>query len=392
MLLKIFVNCCILSMTFVACKQQIEYKHIAIDSNYSLVALTPTPDSIVFEIDSIKDMNVKSFNYFTKEGKEFLCILERHGPDIYIYDIGRKSIVMKLSLKDVFKNRPLYKTSVYCKSIDSICIYNHLSFYLVDINGKIKDSIECKTNPYFSIASFDNLNPPVTYGDYIFAEARPRLDNTDKDNLSKWRVLYKFDMKRKQAKTVQELPDLYKENLFSYSFFYNSYCFNDKGCFVFSFPADTNIYETNLKEHFYSYQAKSSFQKEEITPADKSDLNSSEGDAKNFLLTHSYGAIYYDQFHKVYLRVSKQKVSRKAFVEKNWRKKQSLVIIDQNFKVIGETEFPDDVDLSFSFITPTGDLYVRSYKSGSKSLNFVKYKYTVKVNQTDMAKHQNDSN
>ena len=83
-----------------------------------------------------------------------------------------------------------------------------------------------------------------------------------------------------------------------------------------------------------------------------------------------YGDLIYDSYRKVYYRFAYPKVSLNK--DMNWwgkavygRKKFSVMVLDEDFHVIGETLFPEGIYNSFVFFINKDGLYIsRDYKIG----------------------------
>ena len=178
------------------------------------------------------------------------------------------------------------------------------------------------------------------------------------------------------------MPSLYRENLYGYSFLEYSSCVNDQGNFVFSFPADTNIYETNLTGLNNAYFAKSRFQTSTIASVAQSTIDSGQG-RKEYYLRDSYGTIYYDPHHKRYLRFAKQKIRESDYLANKKERKRSVIIFNEDFKIIGESAVADSLGFKTIFITPKGSIYIRTNAGDEQALHFVRLEYSDKVQQPE---------
>ena len=84
-----------------------------------------------------------------------------------------------------------------------------------------------------------------------------------------------------------------------------------------------------------------------------------------------YGDLIYDPYRKVYYRFAYPKVSLDR--NTNWwgkavygRKKFSVMVLDEDFHVVGETLFPEGIYNSFVFFVNEDGLYIsRDYKIGT---------------------------
>lgn len=376
-----------LAVLTLQCKHNATVNYQYFQPDYYSWQLVSANDSLIFPLDSTSYNAIKSFNYFVDKGTEYISFYDDLSNSIMIYQFKSKSLIKKILLKNILPDKKVYKTTVFTKSLDSIFIASYLSLYMLDTTGTIKDSIAYRTKPDIVVSSLDNLNPPILKDNILFTEARPRLDHTNKKDLRKWKVLYQFDLKKKASNIGYQLPKTYQDNIYSYFFFYNSYCYNDKGRFVFSFPADTCIYETDLHKYHNAYYAKSKHQNEAIQPViDMKELSLGEGATKLFQLSDSYGAIYFDPFNKRYLRVAEQKLKAQDIANKKIKKQQSIIILNEEFKIIGESTIDERISLSFVFLAIDGRIYARTNIKNQNSLDFVRLTYSASSDSIKLSK------
>lgn len=363
----------IITLFSLGCMQQ-DVQHRYSFPEYT-VQMVVEKDTISYKFNDNMFNKIKSYNYFVQHNTDYISFYDRQSQSINFYDFLSCKSIKRILLKDCFKGRDLYKTTVFAKNFDSVFINNKNCLYLIDSAGKIKDSVNFQTDPYFALASFSNGTPAIINGGQLYTEARPRLYYTKKRDLQKWRVLYQFDMSSKKANMSYRLPKIYLTNLYAYSYFDNSYCYNDKGRFVYSFPADTNIYETNLAEYNISYNGKSKFQSGEIQPIAPKEFKEGANEIRYFLTNDSYSDIYFDPFTKRYLRVAKRKMSLEEFRSKEWKRQQSLIIFDENFKITGEVPIDININLSSLFITRDGKIYARTNAKDNTAIHLIRLTY-----------------
>jgi hypothetical protein len=152
---------------------------------------------------------------------------------------------------------------------------------------------------------------------------------------------------------------------------------------VYSFWADTLIYETDLADYNISYYGKSSFQKAVNTPMSKEELLIKDNFIK-YGAKDCYGAIYFDKTTKRYLRVSKSGLTdRTQYNTARNKRKQRLIIFDENFKIIGESFIPEDISLNELFITSAGGIYARTNVKDEYAINFAKLQFNDYPNTID---------
>lgn len=360
------------------------YSYIAPD--YKQVQIKIAPDSIRFPLTEETYNMIKAFNVFNYDKTDYISFYDNRSESINIYSFGTQKLISKLLLKNLLPDQKLYNTTVFVKNFDSIYISNELSLCLLDSSGLVRNKFAFTKKPYIVRGIFDNTTLPVFRGDTMYVKARSYLDATSLKDLREWKALYSFNLKSNKTKLHYHLPEVYQNSIFGSRFFDYNYCYNDRGNFVFSFPADPNIYETDLSQNFKSYYGKSQFQKEEIEIARKTDLLNSESKNRSYLLKDSYGAIFFDPFRKRYLRVAKQKLSDSDYLAKKRKKRQWLTVFDERFKIIGESLIDEGVNLDALFFAANGNIYARVDMRDDNAIHFVKLAYSDNYEQLQLTK------
>ncbi|WP_207514021.1 DUF4221 family protein [Longitalea luteola] len=359
------------------CKEgdlNIPVKYENYSPRYDLIQLHVANDTLHFKLDENTYNEIKSFNVFKHNEVEYISFYDRRSESVNIYNWDSKNLIKKVFLKECFPEDQLYKTSVYCKSFDSIYVTNKTKLYLLDTARKIKRSISFVKKPRFAWAAFDNTTPPVFKGNYLYMGVRPYVKETSLQALKEWKVLYRFDMINNKSELVYHLPEMYRSDYYGYDFLDFSYCSNYEGNIILSFPADTNIYETDLLNKHIAYCGKSQFQKDRIQPVAKDVLKNGDG-YKSYLLRDSYGAIYFDPFTKRYLRASKSKISELDYQNKHTKKNQHILIFDQHLRIIGESPIDSGIILNSIFFSSNGSMYARINANDEYGLHFAKLEY-----------------
>lgn len=342
---------------------------------YDQIQLISTSDTINFPLNENTFNAIKSFNVFIDHGSEYISFYDRLSESINIYHFKTQRLIKKILLKHWFSHQKLYNTTVYVKSFDSLFINNQFSLNIMDSSGNIKSTYDFQEKPYVARASFDNITPLVIKNSFLFAKARCYMKESSLSEFKKWRVLYSFDLHANKGKLFYSLPETYQKNNYSYSFFDYSYCYNNHKNFVFSFPADSNIYESDLESYHISYFGKSMFQRENIKSVSKENLTKNSEVHKSYLTSFIYGPIYFDAFARRYLRVAKSEISNEDYNKKYRRRKQYIILFDEDFRIIGESQLADDMLLNALFFTQDGNMYVRVKPKDENALHFVKLIY-----------------
>jgi hypothetical protein len=381
-----FIACC---LAYFSCRQTpltAAATYTYIKPSYSDIKLLPQADTLHFLLGERTYNAIKSFNYFKHNGAAFISFYDRGSKSINIYNFLSENLVNRIPLRKWVNSSKLDKASVYIKNFDSIFVTTNKALYLLDSTGAVKKRIDFPNDPD-KLGYFSNTTPAVINGNLLYIGIKPFIDEKSLKAHKEWRVLYGIDIQHGSKKRYYSLPDIYQKNLYGYAFLEYSYCFNARGHFVFSFAADTNIYETDLNDYHIAYYGKSRFQNASILPVTKEDLRR-EDSFKFYSLRDSYGPIFFDPYKKRYLREAKQKKGEAEYLANTSGKKRSIIIFNEDFKIIGESEINGDFSLSSVFFTPDGRIYTRVKISDEHALHFVRLAYQeAQENPVKLAQH-----
>lgn len=347
------------------------FKFIAPD--YNTIAVVPTTDTLNFHLDSATYSSIKSMNMINYEKKDYFVFFDSKSTSICYFDVKNQQLAKKITLKKSFPISVFSKTSVTVKSYDSIFFGTRKCIYMLDGNGAKRDSILVQNNPYELRPYFKNTWPALLRNDSLYIGLEPSSAETEPKQLREKYIIYAIDLKTRQSSLMYGFPSIYLENFYGYNFLRYSYCLNDKGNAVFSFPADSNIYETDFRVLNNAYSGKSKYQTVPISPIKAEDENH-KYDFDSFEVRNSYGPIYYDKFNKRYLRIALSGLPKNETMKKR-AKKPHVIILDENFKIIGESELDDKINLSYLFFTSEGQMYARTLLSDDNTIHFIKLVY-----------------
>lgn len=347
------------------------YNYVSPD--YYKIALRFTTDTIHLQLPDSASSKILSLNIFSKNGKNYLSLLDKR-ESLCIYDFEKKTLIKRMLLKDIFFDHDVYHPSAYMLGFDSIFIINRNRLYLFDTTAAKNRSVEFLAEHPSSWALFDGGNPLAVRGGKFYTSVRPIVKERELDEVKKWQLLYQFDFNNKTSQLFYHLPRKFRNDIYGSRMLTSSFCINDKGRFVISVAADTNIYETDLEKYHYSHYAKSCYHQKNVLPVTSKDLVDRSA-YEQYLTRDSYGAIYFDPMHKRYLRVSRQALTEDDYDAFRWKRPQSLVIFDDQLRIVGESSIPTDVRLDQLVITVDGDIYARVDDADKKYINFVKLTY-----------------
>lgn len=342
---------------------------------YDEVSLMPGSDTLHFPLNDTTYNDIKSMNSFNDHGVDYLSFYDERSESVNIFNLTSQQLVKKILPKKYLPDKRLYKTTVYCWNFDSIFICNdQRKLYMLDSSGQIKGAAKFSDKPFINEARLDNSNPIVFKDSLVIASIRPSASITSLKKARAWRVMHQFNLIKKQKAQVYQLPVRYLNKFYDYHFHEYSYCINNNSRFVFSFLADSNLYETDLYYLHIAYFAKSQWQQDDITPVSKKDKQGDSG-SRMYLTRDMYGAVYFDPFYKRYLRYFKKKINEPDFAAKKNDRKSTVLIFNENLQIIGETEWPDGVSFSTLFFTKDGRMYARVNRKDENALHFVRLMY-----------------
>lgn len=348
------------------------------EPDYYRTTLQVLADTIHFPLSENVYNEIKSQNIFVHNGMEMIAFFDRKSGTIIIYQLPSGHLYKTIDIKKAFKNNKPYKGTVYFKNFDSIFVTNDIFLYLIDTTGRTINRFDYSEENWIH---FDNSRPPVIVGNHLFAATRATGNLNTFKSLKNWRIISDFNLSENgKTKELYQLPELYLKNYFGYQFLDYGYCVNDQGNFVFSFPGDPNVYESNLADFHRSYSVKSRFQKSPIMPVDKKILDSGL-DSREYAIRDSYGSIFFDPYHKRYLRQAKQKKSLADFLARTGDRKQTIIILDEHFNIIGESEVSKDLFFDSIFFTKDGRIYTRINTKDEYALHFVRLSYSFEKNK-----------
>ncbi len=334
--------------------QQILLTCISEKDYNDLYILNPTNNYLEYRID--EETVVPLFNLYTFEemGVEYLTFSNSDTRTILIYELQTGKLVKKISYDAEGPNgigTRLYGYLV--KDFNHIYIpnVNQSRIYETDTTGILRKTIDFSKieEGFLSIpAYYTNHDDKQLYfiGDTLYIpQTLNRTIGTDRwveespvavfiDTLSN--KIKKFPMLHPHGEITSKnynsyIADLSYSNIMKDSFF------------IYSFALDENLYKTNIQTgKIEKILAKSRY----ISNVNPIKLPSELTQLmKKTCEMPSYGNIMYDKYRKVYYRFVYLKSELKPNEDSrkilhNGKKEFSIMMLDENFKVLGETRFP----------------------------------------------------
>jgi hypothetical protein len=336
--------------------------------NRNTCSLVGSDKSLYFPLNSHTKSDINTlFLYTDNDGKEYLTFQNPMQNEILFYNLSTEALEFTIKPYVEGNNGVGFFSGYYIHNLDSIYITNHglSEFSIIDRNATVKDKIQYVESaegiPLKSYVSTTFIYQPMIIIDdkmYII----PSCNRWEEKNP----VCAVIDIATHHVQaflgfTYPTFPGAdNKAKIFGLEG-YLSRCFDGKR-FVYSFYFDENIYVAPPDhEHVKLVKVKSNY-------IDKVKLLDDYGNVtlEDGCENPNYGNLLYDEYRGVYYRIAypqttlDRKDIRAIDLLRYGRKNFSIIILDKDFNIIGETMFPDyTYNSQVMFIREDG-LYISS--------------------------------
>lgn len=331
------------------------YNRESLLNNYTHT-LQPS-DTLYFNLDSATHNMSSSITYFEQEGKEYLAYFSESDNTIKYFDFETKNIVDKTLLNQegtdgVGKNI----TGVSFINSDTILVSTGTyQMSIVNRDGKLKykrsftkpvvSEVNVIAEPDFSVT-----HKGIKLNHHIWIPVNAYISYSEKDEFTTTPSLYHLDLTNDKIKAVMRYPDVYTKGSYGLNFADFFFDYNaKKKSLIWSFAADESLHILDLMTNKVISQRAESKYFSEVPAANQ--LEEFEEYTKFFLLSNSYGPLYYDPYQKIYVRFAERAISKEQYNNREWWKKRSAIILNEDFKVLGEVEFSIYINHHMSFVT-----------------------------------------
>lgn len=288
-------------------------------------------DSISFSLDSITSNITKASEYNNEN--EFFSFLS-HNHEILVFDYLRRKEVKRISSKG------LDVTSYTIRNLDSIIVldYSKKAIFLINSLGDILQKYNIRSSISYPPFPVTKIAPIIFKRDKIIFTGNFSGEYIDETKNNR-PVTGIYDMKTKEIVYAVSYPQIYRDYNYGSGLFRWVYAtYNDSlNTMVYSFPADHNLVTaSNNFAETQVYYAGSKYIDGIYSLSQKKFMPlGSEEKIRHFAENHSYANILYDKFRNVYYRIVEIKTKYEGMP--GWSKDISVIILDNNFKIIGET-------------------------------------------------------
>ena len=303
-------------------------------------------------------------------GKEYVYFQNGILPDLLIYDIHNETLVKRVKFKE--EGPDAIEGGFLRGFMMTDCNHIYISslakpeLYVTDTTGCIKRKMSYAE-------AMDGYKPECCFldnGAFQFIDGKLYLPQGvnfrfGKDLLEKSALLCRLDTLSGEVETLPvkfpPVGGVIRRGSPGNANTYYQYCFNGQE-FVYSFEYMDDLMVVNPLTHQVEYKALRSRYIGEMKPFSAQSTN--DAALQKELCEHpSYGKIIYDSYNKVYYRVAyvSQEIDKDVdalSLFRTGRKQFSIMILDEDFNVIGEHLFPSyTYNPQLSFVSK-GKLYI----------------------------------
>lgn len=339
-------------------------------SKGDLIALNPVDTYLTFQLNPQTSLFIKSlFPYVDENGREYLTFQNNIEPEILVYDMNTQKHIKTIMLEKEGANGVGLFCGYYIHSWNEIYIPCTMKseICIVDSNGLISRKIFYPENaqkkltvplialsfpytPMYMIAQkiYIPQLPNPSYGERIMEDSPVALLlDTVKNELEELPLRFPpiMDSERIRGNTLGIETN--------YSSFY------DGSRFVYSFFFDESIYVVSLEGELKQKIKVKSKHLDKLCVLDKFPNDF----VKALCEIPCYGNLVYDKYRDVYYRFVYPKTelnSHENYMD-IWqlgRTKFSIIILNKDFEILGETLFPENTYASNHFLIREDGLYL----------------------------------
>jgi hypothetical protein len=369
-----------------------ESTYLAGNPNYG-TSLIKT-DSILINLDAKTAYEFLNVSYFANDSLEILFQINNSINGFNIYDLNSAKLISQVSIPLNGPVSMLELQGATIKSLDSIYLFSKMNLrkiLILDYQGNFKNSLRTKEfeprvksiRPVTVLNHQSSTNTPTILLDnkLIFTKFEIFDYNMPSNITDDYLAEFYLDLDNLE---FSELPITFPKWLHNKSMhFYgmlHGKTVNDAGHIIYAFVAEDSIraYDKEKKQ-FSSYLAKyDGDDKEKIFYTRAPNPATSLEDGLGMYL---YTQIIYDKYRNVYYRILQRPIRYDPTKHKNYLayylKPTSCIILDSNFKKIGEFNFEIDVYRSYGSFVGKKGLYVPKLNGNYKNLDEDQVEYSI---------------
>ncbi|HMQ00627.1 MAG TPA: DUF4221 family protein [Cyclobacteriaceae bacterium] len=362
----------LLIFTCLSCVSQKEHLNTSFSHQLTIA------ESLLLPLDTLSGTYAPTIQVYSTHEEDLLFVNDRKCRCINVYDLKRKILLHKISLS---KEGPDKITGnaigMYVKSIDSIFIYSLgvPKVYLITQKGNIINVFDLPDGDPETKVGYHSY-PVVTTSSPMFLNGHKLYINTyNIDNVKDHTKVYtciELDINTGKLNYLFPRPAFYNSGNWGFAAFRTTHYFiydNDSDSFIISHGNMHNLIIENISGHQSEVFAGSNY---------IGDLSPISKDRKSFIdeletrrhevRTGNYTSIISDPYRKVFYRLVTLPIPENKQDKYKPGDLKSIIILDKEFKKIGEHLIPGGYDYSMNFVTEEG-LHIfnkQKYEAGNE--------------------------
>lgn len=334
--------------------------------------LKESGEKLIFKLDDrTKNLPAMSSLYIDKDGREYFTFQKMGQNSIMFYDIATGEFALEVKPAVEGPDGVAFFHGYAIKSLDSIFLASlaREEISLIDRNAKLKDGFYYGLTDD-SIEIHPNAFRSKTYNAPLFVDNTMYFMPTNNRHSEHRPMCILINLTTRSVRALAGLsyPDFpgWDNKAKSYGFEQNvSRDFNGKE-FVYAFHFDEDIYIVSMDHSSIErVKVKSRYVDKINLPDDYGNLT-----AEDLCANPNYGNLLYDKYRNVYYRIAHPATEIEKDIKgmellQYGRKNFSIILLDKDFNIIGETLFPD-------YTYNSGVMFIREdglYISDSHYLN-----------------------
>jgi len=365
-------------------------------SNLEYETILIKRDSLSIVLDDKTSYEFLNVSYFENDTLEVLLSVNYLINGFNLYDLSSAKLLSQVSIPNdgPFSVRELQGVTI--RNLDSIYVFSKVDLRnvsIVDYKSNFKDTFY--PHPF---EPRNNFSRPVPILNHQSNTSTPTMLSHNKLIFSKYEVFdyymssninsdysgeFYLDLKSLE---FSELPItfprwLQNKSMHLFSMLHTK-TLNEDGQLVYAFYGEDSLRVYDMSNnHFDVYLAKYDKDNKErvFYKGRPNSIQSLEDGLGNYLYTQ----IIYDKYRKVYYRILERPIKYNPAIHKNssayYQKPVSCVILDSDFKKIGEVDFAEDVYRSYGSFVGKNGLYVPRLSTNYKNLDEDRVEYSVYV-------------
>ena len=334
----------------------------------------------------LDDSTVQSptyLQYFSIKNKNLLAFINEYDISIIINDLETGELYKKIHFEKE-GNNGIGTLRAFYLSDDTIYLFNYWNqmLYITNINGEVLKNKIIDLNTYISNINIPTILPrtlsPIYKIDNNLILSGFTSTEKDDENDSNTPTTVIYNIKNDSIHLINSFPPIYHTGFWGGDLNHRGirYTIGKKKEMVISYSVDEYIYTIDSTIHKKKYYAGGINHTKKIKPISKNRNPNSynqEDLIEHYMNNITYGGILFDKYREVYYRIclNPNNNSKQDII---LRKPASIIILDINFKKIGETFIPKyEYDISSCFISPEG-LHIRVESDDDDIMTFKTFK------------------